>query len=212
VKATRTHFSSRGPAAKRGTVLKVRLRKQGRIEIVVRGSDCSVLGRRFVRGHKGLNRVRFDGRVHGRPLAPGRYSLSVVVIRGHTRKALGAIGIEVVPPGRRLTKAQRSAPVSLTCFVRSSASPQLPAAVVSTAAPRLTVVRSSSEPRSQPAAVKSKSRGGGVLGVSLRPPHVLVTPGGAPGWLGVVLVVIFGFALTALVVYAARFIRGSIHL
>jgi hypothetical protein len=213
VRATRTRFSSRGPAAKRGTVLRFRLRKSGTIEIVVRGANCSVLGRKRVHAHRGLNRVRFTGRLHGRPLAPGRYSLGLVVIRGSSRKLLGAIGVEVVRPGLHLTKAQRSAPVGTACYASLTVFPPLPVPVVSTAAPA--VGGGSSGDSSNPAgavAVKAKSPRTGVLGVSLKPPHLLVTPGGAPEWLGVLLIVVFGLALVALVVYATRFIRGSVHL
>ena len=212
MRATRTRFSSRGPAAKRGTVLRFRLRKPGTIEIVVRSANCSVLGRKRVHAHRGLNRVRFTGRLHGRPLAPGRYSLGFVVIRGSSRKLLGAIGVEVVPPGLHLTKAQRSAPLGTACYASLTVFP-LPVPVVSTAAPA--VAAGSSKDSSKPAdavAVKAKSPRTGVLGVSLKPPRLLVTPGGAPEWLGVLLIVVFGLALVALVVYATRFIRGSVHL
>jgi hypothetical protein len=213
VRATRTRFSSRGPAAKRGTVLRFRLRKPGTIEIVIRSANCSVLGRKRVHAHRGLNRVRFTGRLHGRPLAPGRYSLGIAVIRGSSRKLLGAIGVEVVPPGLHLTKAQRSAPLGTACYASLTVFPPLPVAVVSTAAPA--VGAGSSKDSSKPAgavAVKANSPRTGVLGVSLKPPHLLVTPGGAPEWLGVLLIVVFGFALVALVAYATRFIRGSVHL
>lgn len=156
--------------------------------------------------------MRFSGRLHGRPLAPGRYSLGFVVIRGSSRKLLGAIGVEVVPPGLHLTKAQRSAPLGTACYASLTVFP-LPVPVVSTAAPA--VGAGSSKGSSTPAdavAVKAKSPRTGVLGVSLKPPRLLVTPGGAPEWLGVLLIVVFGLALVALVVYATRFIRGSVHL
>ena len=80
-------------------------------------------------GVKGLNRVRFNGRVHGRPLAPGRYLIDVVVVRGKSPKRVGRVAVEIVRPGRHLTKAQRAAPVGVACATPTS-SPSLPAAAV----------------------------------------------------------------------------------
>ena len=44
-------------------------------------------GRRRVSGYARLNRVRFNGRVNGQPLAPGKYMIDVVVVRGKHRTA-----------------------------------------------------------------------------------------------------------------------------
>ena len=69
--------------------------------LVVRSADaCEVVGRRRVAGLKGLNRVRFAGRVHGRPLAPGRYLIDVVVVRGTSRKRIGRVPVESSAPAR----------------------------------------------------------------------------------------------------------------
>jgi hypothetical protein len=119
VRVSRTRFSMRGPKAQRGTVIRFRLRKGGRVELVVRenSAPCSILGRKRVRGHEGMNRVRFDGRIRGKPLAAGRYTITVVVVRAGKRTSVGAIGVEVVPNGRRLTRGQRTAPVAPAgCF------------------------------------------------------------------------------------------------
>ena len=47
VRATRTRFSTRGPKAQRGTVIRFRLRKPGKVELVIRAdsSACTVVGR-----------------------------------------------------------------------------------------------------------------------------------------------------------------------
>jgi hypothetical protein len=170
--------------------------------IVVRNADCSVVGQRRVRGHRGLNRVRFDGRVHGRPLAPGRYSILLVVVRGSSRTQLGAIGVEVVPPGRRLTNAQRSAPLGTGCFAPASAAP-LPAAIVSAAPP---AAGAADRVRS----VMKKPPKTGGLGVSLKPPRLpLPVIHDAPTWLGVLLVALFGLSVAGLAVYVTRFPRSS---
>jgi hypothetical protein len=118
----------------------------------------------------------------------------------------------VVPPGSRLTKAQRSAPVGSACIAPASAT-LLPVPIVSTAAPAVGAGsaepgRSSSEPERS---VKHKSKTG-VLGVSLKPPRLVVPMGGAPTWLGVLLIVLFGLSLTALAVYVAGHLRGNWHL
>jgi len=101
--------------------------------LVVRSAagPCEVLGRKRVSGSKGLNRVPFNGRVHGRPLAPGRYLIDVVVVRGKSHKRVGRVAVEIVKPGRQLTKAQLAAPVGVACAT-STSSPSLPAAAVIT--------------------------------------------------------------------------------
>lgn len=205
MRVTRTRFSTRGPAAKRGTVIRFRLGSKGTIVLVVRRADCSVVGRRHYRGHRGINRVRFDGRVHGRPLEPGRYSIDLVVVRGSSRKRVGAIAVEVVPPGRRLTKAQRSAPLSSDCSAALTA-PSLPVPVVSTAAP----AAGTGAPKPASRDVTSGRSKTGVLGVNLKPPRLPVpVVHDAPTWLGVLLVALFGVSVAALAVYVTRFLRGS---
>jgi hypothetical protein len=136
------------------------------------------------------------------------------VIRGSSRKHLGTIGVEVVPPGSRLTKAQRSAPVGSVCVAPAS-STALPVPIVSTGAPVVGAGsaepgRSSAEP-GPPVTKKPKHKTGG-LGVSLKPPRLVVPMGGAPTWLGVLLIALFGLSLTALAVYVAGHLRGTWHL
>lgn len=45
------------------------------VKFVVRRIDCGFVGRFNVRGHAGVNRIRFKGRIHGHKLAPGVYRL-----------------------------------------------------------------------------------------------------------------------------------------
>jgi hypothetical protein len=187
-------------------VLTFRLRRDGTVELVVRGADCSVLGRKRVHGERGLNRVRFNGRLHRRPLAPGTYTIDLVVVRGSKRTQFGAVAVEVVPPGRRLTKAERTQPLVNDCSTAINA-PGLPVALLSTAPPLAGV----GAPLSKSLLASTKKRKKtGVLGVSLKPPR-LPLPGtdGAPMWLGVLLLVVFGIAVGALAAYVTRFLRGS---
>jgi hypothetical protein len=43
---------------------------------------CRVVGHFTVRGHAGVNRFRFNGRVHGKPLPSGTYQIGLRVRRG----------------------------------------------------------------------------------------------------------------------------------
>lgn len=174
--------------------------------LVVRGANCSVLGSKRVHGTRGVNRVRFTGRVHGRPLAPGQYTIDLVVVRGSTKMRFGAIALEVVPPGSRLTKAQRTEPLVSDCSIAIN-SPTLPVAFASTAGP-LAASRASFS-IAGPGASERRTKTG-VLGVSLKPPRLpLPVVDGAPMWLGVLLLVLFALGVAGLAVYVVRWRRGS---
>jgi len=199
VRVSRTHFASRGPH--RGTTIRFRLTRPGAVELVVTGPSpsCDVVGRKWVPGHGGVNRVRFSGRVHGHPLAPGRYAIAVVVVRGGSPRRIGKIGIEVVPPGRRVTHG--SAPVEAPCAA-SSSGPSLPAVVIGATAPAQTVgVAGASASRSTP-----RTEGPGTR--SLRPPHLgpLGDTGTDLSWaiLAVIAALVLGIG-----VYVARYLRGT---
>jgi hypothetical protein len=206
VAITRTRFSTRGPKAQRGTVLRFRLRRPGTVELVVR-SGCEVVGQRRVHGRGGVNRVPFRGRVHGHPLSPGRYTVTVVVVRGGARTRVGTVAIEVVPPTRHLTRAERSAPVLAGCVATTS-----PGSAVLTSLVAPLSTRSSSGV-GKPAKPKANvPRRTGVLGASFKPPllpPVIADAGARLGWLGLVIYFLLGAAGAAIVIYVARFFRGS---
>jgi hypothetical protein len=186
-------------------VIRFRLRSKGTIVLVVRNSHCSVVGRRRYPGRPGINRVRFDGRIHGRPLKPGKYSIDLVVVRGSRRMQVGAIAVEVVPPGRHLTRAQRSATLTSDCVAVLTA-PPLPVPVLATTAP---TGGTAAPPTPEHNDAKKPSKTG-VLGVSLKPPRLPVpVVHNAPTWLGILLVGLFGLSVAALAVYVTRFVRGS---
>jgi hypothetical protein len=184
-------------------VISFRLQRKGTIVLVIRDADCSVVGRRSYRGHAGLNRVRFDGRVRGRPLRPGRYSIVLVVVRGASREQVGAIAVEVVQPGRRLSKQQRSAPLGPSCLQSSTAAPLLAPVLSTTPGTRVgafDLVRGEK---------KNPSRSG-VLGASLEPPRLAVpVVHDAPFWLAVLLVTVFVLSVAGLAVYVTRYPGGS---
>jgi hypothetical protein len=49
-----------------------------------------------VRGHAGINRVRFRGRVKGATLATGVYYVTATVVRGNDRRVLGRLSLAIV--------------------------------------------------------------------------------------------------------------------
>jgi len=187
-------------------VIRFRLREPGKVELVVRaaGSACTVVGRKRVRGHAGRNRVPFDGRVNGRRLAAGKYTITVVVVRGGHRTQVGTLAVEVVPGGRHLTRAEQTAPVTAACS--GGASPSILAAL---AAPfvdgsgGVSGSHADSKPKPPPAA----------LGASFEPPKLpqLVTPpgDGTFGWAGALLYAALGIAGATMLVQVGRFLRGS---
>jgi len=87
------------------------------VELVLRGPSpsCSIAGVQTVTGRRGVNRVHFSGRLQGRPLPPGIYLITIEAVRPASRIDIGRVAVEIVPPGRRLSKAQRTAPVSTRC-------------------------------------------------------------------------------------------------
>jgi hypothetical protein len=161
---------------------------------------CGVAGRKRVHGHAGENDVRFSGRFHGRPLAPGRYAIVVVAIRGGTRKKIGKIGVEVVQPGHRLTRREQSAPVTPACSRPATvAGPLLPAARISSKAPP------SAFGVEGAIAVRANSKRTSGPGV-LRPPQLLPFGDGSSkaSW---VLLALTGLLALAIAVYVVRHMR-----
>jgi hypothetical protein len=152
-----------------------------------------------------VNRVRFSGRLHGRPLATGRYSIAVVVVRGGSTKRIGKIGVEVVPPGSRV--ARSSSPVEAPCAA-SSEGPPLPAVVIGTAPPAekggvaKVGVAGVSTTRSTP----ESTAGPGVL----RPPDIVALGGSHINVTWAIVAVIAGLLL-GIGLYAVRHLRGGLR-
>lgn len=164
--------------------------------------SCDIVGRKRVHGKSGANQVRFTGRVHGRPLAPGRYAIDVVAIRAGKRKRIGRIAVEVVQPGHRLTRREQSAPVTMECSHPGSAAgtPPLPATTIGTAAaPPAFGVEGATALRSVP----KKASDPGIL----RPPHLLPFGDGQSRLSWILLALTAALAL-AIAVYVVRNMRG----
>jgi len=201
VKASRTRFSTKG--RRRGTTINFRLGSPARVQLVVIGPSpsCEVIGRRNVHGKAGENHVRFLGRLHGRPLGPGRYAIDVVAIRGGKRKRIGRIPVEVVQPGHRLTRREQSAPVTMACTgPGSSAGQTLPAVTITaTAPPSAFGVEGATAQRTAP----KKASDPGIL----RPPRLLPFGDGQSRLSWVLLGLTAALAL-AIAVYVVRNMRG----
>ncbi len=84
--ATRTNRLRATPRRAKGRVtvrLAFTLSKAQRLFLIVRGPvpSCQVVGVIPVRGHRGVNKLTFAGRAHGRNLRPGAYLLSLSTVR-----------------------------------------------------------------------------------------------------------------------------------
>jgi hypothetical protein len=187
-------------------VIRFRLRKPGKVELVVRaaGSACTVVGRKRVRGHAGRNRVPFNGRLNGRRLAAGKYTITVGVVRGGHRTQVGTLAVEIVPSGRHLSRAEQTAPVTTDCS--RAASPSILAAL---AAPFVDGSGGASDSHARSTSKLPPA----ALGASFEPPKLpqLVTPPGERtfGWAGALLYAALGIAGVTMLVQVGRFLRGS---
>src|SRR5207247_7444207 len=76
-RASRPWLAAHGPKNHRTTVLTFRLKRKARIlfTVVQVSPVCRTAGSFSVVGHRGINRVRFNGRLHGRRLPPGTYRI-----------------------------------------------------------------------------------------------------------------------------------------
>jgi hypothetical protein len=85
-RASRSWISTSGPVSRRRTILVFRLARPGTVSFTVFQVSpvCGVAGRFAVHGHPGVNRVRFNGKVQRRQLAPGTYRIDART-RGGTR-------------------------------------------------------------------------------------------------------------------------------
>jgi hypothetical protein len=85
--------SFKGPKARRAAVIVFRLRQAARVRFTVLQVFplCRVVGSFTVRGHTGLNRFRFNGRVHGKRLDPGTYQIGLRTTRGRLFRVTIAI-------------------------------------------------------------------------------------------------------------------------
>jgi hypothetical protein len=98
VHSTRPWIAVLGSKSRRTTIFKFRLGRNAIVEFTVLQVSpvCRVVGRFRVRGHAGLNRVQFNGRVHGVQLGAGTYRISA-----RTRGAGAVLRTTIVVVGAR---------------------------------------------------------------------------------------------------------------
>jgi hypothetical protein len=89
----RPFLSFNGPKGQRAVIVVFRLRHAARVRFLVLEvfPACRIVGSFTVRGHAGLNRFRFNGRVHGKRLQPGTYQIGLRMRRGRLLRVTIAI-------------------------------------------------------------------------------------------------------------------------
>jgi hypothetical protein len=196
---SRRRFSTRGPKGKRGTVVAFRLRAPATVVFTVRGPSpsCGVAGKKFVRGRRGVNKVRLSGRFGHHRLAPGTYEIVVVARRGHTTKRVGRISIQVVRPGSRMGRG--SAP-AFSCAASPVTQSGIPGAAMFVSPPSQNAGNAPEQYNTNPQKAPSRS---GVLG---EPPFHL-GGGGTDLLLAVLLYATLGLGGAVLLVYVVKYFR-----
>jgi hypothetical protein len=78
------------------------------IELLVRQEApvCRVWETLTRRGERGLNRVRFVGRIDGKRLPPGRYRIRAEAIRDGKHNPLGAVTVVIAPRSQEIVRAR----------------------------------------------------------------------------------------------------------
>jgi hypothetical protein len=81
-----------------GTTLSFWLNRRGIVRLVIRREApiCDAIGIVTLRAEPGLNRVRFLGRWKRKPLPPGTYSVTGVVVRGGGVRSIGTVRLAIV--------------------------------------------------------------------------------------------------------------------
>jgi hypothetical protein len=145
---------------------------------------CRSIGRFTVAGHAGLNRVRFRGRVNGRPLAAGTYRISARTRAGRLVRRVTIVVVDGPAPSRSELAAARSTNVcSQTTRESAAASHGSTAASGPTAFAKAESVERSFAPKEQagtsasgPPAEASNSHSGAVLSSSVEKAARAVRP------------------------------------
>jgi hypothetical protein len=116
VRPVPARFSNRG-RTRSSTVLVFWLSRPGRVVFTVLGEapSCRALGSFAAGGRAGVNRVRYRGRLNGRPLPPGRYTLVPRVYRPGSVTRLERVAIEILPANARTPLWRRTALAPVEC-------------------------------------------------------------------------------------------------
>jgi hypothetical protein len=110
-RSPRAWIGTRGPEQRRTTTLIFKLTRAQRVVLTVTqvSPACVGIGHLSVRGHAGLNRLRFAGRVHGRRLPPGTYRTSIHTASGRVVRSLTLVVVDGSAPGRQELATLRAA-------------------------------------------------------------------------------------------------------
>jgi hypothetical protein len=203
IRARRAHVASRKRAAR----ITFTLSRPGRVLFVVRGPapSCRVAGRFSVRGDRGVNHVRFTGRVGRRELPDGTYRVTART-RGSAPSRPVLVGI-----GQRPTNG-------FACDAGAATDPfeQILATFGNSSGSAGTA---SDDPVASGVAGRRKTRTNGKSGVlpavgeRLRTlpealPGLAVPAAGSPNWiLGIMALLVLLLSGLALVLYFVRFVR-----
>lgn len=109
LRAPRPFLSLRGPKAQRSAILVFRLRHAARVRFMVVQVFplCRVVGSFTVPGHTGVNRFRFNGRVHGKNLPSGTYQIGLRTKRGRLLRVTIALFDRPVTSPSAIATARR---------------------------------------------------------------------------------------------------------
>jgi hypothetical protein len=191
---------------RRGTRITFTLTAPARVVFVVRGPapSCDVVGRFAVRGDRGVNNVRFTGRIGRRTLQRGTYRITA---RTHGRAPSRPIAVRVGGQQRR---------GAFTCAAPQTGPNEDFTAIVGTFSNGENAPTAGPEaaPPAKPAESKDDDGGGGVLPAvsdrlkdalpSPRIPEATTSPARILGLGALLLLIVSGLAL---VVYFVRYFR-----
>jgi hypothetical protein len=207
----------------RGTTLRFWFSAPGRLQFTILSAapECRKLGTFSRKVHRGVNRIRFLGRVRGRFLKPGTYTIVPEYVRGAKRRALGHVTVLILPSNRRLARAQAAVPLKLECRAAAAGGADVGAGGSSPANLASTPVDGSrSAPQAAPEAtgrvasarktVGGDAKRGDRLGdlplVSAIIPDDAPVP---PLVLAVVALAVIGLGSLALIGFVLRYVRGT---
>jgi hypothetical protein len=183
-----------------------RLRAPATVVFTVLGPSpsCGVAGKKVVRGRRGMNRVRLNGRFGDHLLSPGTYVIVVVARRGKTHKLVGKISIQVVPPGSHVRRPGSSPVFRCTPPVAQTG---IPGAGLFVSPPDENQ-GAGSQSRSQP--LPDSEPAPGRSGVLAEPPfHIGTGNGSLDMLLALLLYGTLGLGGAVVIVYLVKFFRGS---
>jgi hypothetical protein len=173
--SSRHWIATSGPKKRRITTLTFSLRRAARVIFIVKQvfPVCRTIGRFSVRGHAGVNRVRFAGRVGREQLGPGTYRISARTRGGQFVQRLILVVVDGGAPSREEFAAVRASNVcSATRGISSAAGVS-----TGTIASNLAAVGHIQRPQGQPSVGKGPSGDrGGVLGSTVEKTARAVRP------------------------------------